>query len=97
MVIDMATGSIFGPKVWTAACVERSGGNTRIQDQFRSRLHRKILTRGVDRVPCLEEAEVNPKRGWAGLYEMTPDHHPFSARHLACQVFFWQTGLAVTV
>ena len=36
----------------------------------------KILTRGVDRLPCLEEAEVNPKRAWAGLYEMTPDHHP---------------------
>jgi sarcosine oxidase subunit beta len=27
-------------------------------------------------VPCLEQAEVNPKRAWAGLYEMTPDHHP---------------------
>ena len=36
----------------------------------------KVLTRGVDRLPCLEEAEVNPKRAWAGLYEMTPDHHP---------------------
>ena len=35
-----------------------------------------MLTRGVDRLPCLEEAEVNPKRAWAGLYEMTPDHHP---------------------
>jgi sarcosine oxidase subunit beta len=27
------------------------------------------------RVPCLAEAEVNPRRAWAGLYEMTPDHH----------------------
>jgi sarcosine oxidase subunit beta len=36
----------------------------------------KILTRGVSRLPVLEEAEVNPKRAWAGLYEMTPDHHP---------------------
>jgi len=23
----------------------------------------------------LAEAEVNPRRAWAGLYEMTPDHH----------------------
>jgi sarcosine oxidase subunit beta len=30
----------------------------------------------VDRVPCLESVEVNPKRAWAGLYEMTPDHYP---------------------
>lgn len=35
----------------------------------------KILTRAADRVPCLAEAEVNPRRAWAGLYEMTPDHH----------------------
>ena len=36
----------------------------------------KVLTRGVQRLPCLEEAQVNPRRAWAGLYEMTPDHHP---------------------
>jgi sarcosine oxidase subunit beta len=35
----------------------------------------KILTRAASRVPCLAEAEVNPRRAWAGLYEMTPDHH----------------------
>src|SRR6185295_16300460 len=35
----------------------------------------KILTRAADRVPRLAEAEVNPRRAWAGLYEMTPDHH----------------------
>jgi sarcosine oxidase subunit beta len=29
----------------------------------------------VQRVPCLENLQVNPARGWAGLYEMTPDHH----------------------
>jgi sarcosine oxidase, subunit beta len=32
--------------------------------------------RAVDRVPCFESLEVNPKRAWAGLYEMTPDHYP---------------------
>ena len=26
-------------------------------------------------MPVLSEAEVNPRRAWAGLYEMTPDHH----------------------
>jgi sarcosine oxidase subunit beta len=35
----------------------------------------KILTRAADRVPCLVDAAVNPRRAWAGLYEMTPDHH----------------------
>ena len=27
-------------------------------------------------MPVLAEAEVNPRRAWAGLYEMTPDRHP---------------------
>ncbi|HWN11258.1 MAG TPA: FAD-binding oxidoreductase [Pyrinomonadaceae bacterium] len=35
----------------------------------------KILTRAAARVPGLADAEVNPHRAWAGLYEMTPDHH----------------------
>jgi sarcosine oxidase subunit beta len=35
----------------------------------------KILTRAASRVHCLADAEVNPRRAWAGLYEMTPDHH----------------------
>jgi sarcosine oxidase subunit beta len=35
----------------------------------------KILTRAVHRVPAFEKLEVNPRRAWAGLYEMTPDHH----------------------
>jgi sarcosine oxidase subunit beta len=35
----------------------------------------KVLTRAADRVPCLADAAVNPRRSWAGLYEMTPDHH----------------------
>jgi sarcosine oxidase subunit beta len=35
----------------------------------------KILTRAVKRVPCFEDLQVNPARGWTGLYEMTPDHH----------------------
>ena len=35
-----------------------------------------MLTRAAGRVPCFENLAVNPKRAWAGLYEMTPDHHP---------------------
>jgi sarcosine oxidase, subunit beta len=36
----------------------------------------KILTRAANRVPVFEDLPVNPKRAWAGLYEMTLDHHP---------------------
>ena len=54
----------------------------------------KILTRGVDRLPCLEEAEVNPKRAWAGLYEMTPDHHPVLGPVKALPGFFLANGFS---
>lgn len=34
----------------------------------------KLIERAVLRIPCLEKAEI--LRGWAGLYETTPDCHP---------------------
>jgi len=77
MTVDMATGFHFRPEglgllmAWNDPS-EPPGFRTDFDPAFVE----KILTRGVGRVPCLEEAEVNPKRAWAGLYEMTPDHHP---------------------
>ncbi len=77
MVVDMSTGFHFRPEglgllmAWNDP-EETPGFKTTFDPSFVE----KILTRGVDRVPCLAEAEVNPKRAWAGLYEMTPDHHP---------------------
>jgi sarcosine oxidase, subunit beta len=35
----------------------------------------KILPQAVRRVPTFADAEVNPRRCWAGMYEVTPDHH----------------------
>jgi len=76
MVIDMATGFHYRPEglgilmAWNDAD-EKPGFNTNFDPAFIE----KILTRGVKRLPCLEEAEVNPRRAWAGLYSMTPDHH----------------------
>lgn len=77
MVVDMTTGFHFRPEALGLLMAwndpeETPGFKTNFDPAFVE----KILTRGVDRVPCLEHAEVNPKRAWAGLYEMTPDHHP---------------------
>jgi sarcosine oxidase subunit beta len=77
MVIDMPTGFHFRPEglgllmAW-ADPEEKPGFNTTFDRAFVE----KVLTRGVTRVPVLEEVAVNPSRAWAGLYEMTPDHHP---------------------
>ncbi len=77
MTVDMATGFHFRPEGLGLLMAWNDPDETPgFKTDFDPAFVEKILTRGVSRVPCLEEAEVNPKRAWAGLYEMTPDHHP---------------------
>ncbi|HEX3322777.1 MAG TPA: FAD-binding oxidoreductase [Terriglobales bacterium] len=77
MIIDMSNGFHFRPEsrgflfAWNDP-EETPGFKTDFEPSFIE----KILTRAADRVPCFENVAVNPKRAWAGLYEMTPDHHP---------------------
>ena len=76
MVIDMTNGFHFRPEslgfllAWNDPA-ETSSFNTNFEPSFIE----KILERAADRVPCFENLAINPKRAWAGLYEMTPDHH----------------------
>jgi sarcosine oxidase subunit beta len=76
MIIDMSSGFHFRREgkgillAWNDP-EETPGFKTEFDPGFVE----KILTRAANRVPRLAEAEVNPRRGWAGLYEMTPDHH----------------------
>ncbi len=76
MVIDMSTGFHFRREgkgillAWNDP--EETPG---FKTDFDSSFIEKILTHAASRVPVLAEAEVNPRRAWAGLYEMTPDHH----------------------
>jgi sarcosine oxidase subunit beta len=77
MIIDMSNGFHFRPEAlgfllaWNDP-EETPGYKTDFEPSFIE----KILTRAADRVPIFENLAVNPKRAWAGLYEMTPDHHP---------------------
>jgi sarcosine oxidase subunit beta len=76
MVIDMSTGFHFRPEgrgfllAWNDP-EETPGYKTDFEPGFIE----KILMHAADRVPAFENLPVNPKRAWAGLYEMTPDHH----------------------
>ena len=76
MVIDMSTGFHFRREgkgillAWNDP-EETAGFKTDFDPSFVE----KILTHAASRVPVLAEAGVNPRRAWAGLYEMTPDHH----------------------
>jgi sarcosine oxidase subunit beta len=76
MVIDMSTGFHFRREgkgillAWNDP--EETPG---FKTEFETSFIEKILTHAASRVPVLAEAAVNPRRAWAGLYEMTPDHH----------------------
>lgn len=76
MVIDMTTGFHFRREgqgillAWNDP--EETVG---LKTEFDPSFVEKILTRAASRVPVLADAQVNASRAWAGLYEMTPDHH----------------------
>ncbi len=95
MVIDLASGFHFRPEglglllAW-ADPDERPSFNTNFDRTFVE----KILTRGVPRVPVLEEVAVNPSRAWAGLYEMTPDHHPVLGAAPGVNGFYFASGFS---
>jgi sarcosine oxidase subunit beta len=76
MIIDMTNGFHFRPEslgfllAWNDP-EEMPGFKTDFEPTFIE----KVLTRAAERVPVFENLAVNPKRAWAGLYEVTPDHH----------------------
>ena len=95
MIIDMSNGFHFRPEsrgfllAWNDP-EETPGYKT----DFESSFIEKILTRAADRVPVFENVAVNPKRAWAGLYEMTPDHHPILGESPDVPGFFFANGFS---
>ena len=95
MIVDMSNGFHFRPEArgfllaWNDP-EETPGYKTEFEPAFIE----KILTRAADRVPMFETLEVNPKKAWAGLYEMTPDHHPILGESPEAPGFFFANGFS---
>jgi len=95
MVVDMSTGFHFRPEgagillAWNDS-TETPGYKTSFDPGFIE----KILTHAVERLPGLEEVPVNPRRAWAGLYEMTPDHYPVLGPDPRVKGFFYANGFS---
>ena len=95
MIVDMSNGFHFRPEArgfllaWNDP--EETPG---CKMDFEPTFIEKILTRAADRVPAFENLEVNPKRAWAGLYEMTPDHHPVLGESPEVPGFFFANGFS---
>jgi sarcosine oxidase subunit beta len=95
MIVDMSNGFHFRPEglgfllAWNDP-EETPGFRTDFDPAFVE----KILTRAANRVPVFENLAVNPKRAWAGLYEMTPDHHPILGPAPGVSGFFLANGFS---
>ena len=95
MIVDMSNGFHFRPEArgfllaWNDP-EETPGYKTNFEPSFVE----KILTRAADRVPCFANLPVNPKRAWAGLYGMTPDHHPILGEASGVRGFFLANGFS---
>lgn len=95
MIIDMSTGFHFRPEgrgfllAWNDP-EETPGYKTDFEPSFIE----KILMHAASRVPVFENLPVNPRRAWAGLYEMTPDHHCILGPIAAVPGFFLANGFS---
>ena len=95
MIIDMSNGFHFRPEslgfllAWNDP--EETPG---YKIDFEPAFVEKILIRAANRVPIFENLAVNPKRAWAGLYEMTPDHHPILGPVPEVPGFFLANGFS---
>ncbi len=76
MMIDMTTGWHFrqeglGVLMAWAGSDQQPG----FRADFDPAFIEQILTHAAARVPDFANLSVNPRRCWAGLYSMSPDHH----------------------
>jgi sarcosine oxidase subunit beta len=95
MIIDMSNGFHFRPEALGFLLAWNDPEETPgFKTDFEPAFIEKILTRAADRVPIFENLAVNPKRAWAGLYEMTPDHHPILGAVREVPGFFLANGFS---
>ncbi|MBV9610297.1 MAG: FAD-binding oxidoreductase [Acidobacteria bacterium] len=95
MIIDMSNGFHFRPEALGFLLAWNDPEETPgFKSDFDPTFIEKILVRAADRVPCFENLAVNPKRAWAGLYEMTPDHHPILGPVEEVRGFFCANGFS---
>jgi len=93
MMVDNGTGLYMHPEsggllMGMARRDEPPAYRTDVDEEFVM----EIVGAAVDRMPALEVAEVNA--AWAGLYEVTPDHHPIITAHQEVGGFYTCAGFS---
>lgn len=93
LTIDFSTSFYFhrearGLLMGMAEPDEPPGFNQRLDPDWIERL----ATRAIDRVPALSDAGI--AGGWAGLYEVTPDHNALIGEATGINRFIYATGFS---
>lgn len=93
MMVDNGTGLYMHPEsggllMGMAKKDEPPAYRTDVDEEFVM----EIVSAAVDRMPALEVAEINA--AWAGLYEVTPDHHPIITAHPEVGGFYTCAGFS---
>jgi sarcosine oxidase subunit beta len=95
MVIDMSSGFHFRPEGDSFLLAWPDDEETHgFRTDFDYGFIEKILTRAVNRVPVFADANVNPSRCWAGMYEVTPDHHAIIGRAPGLDGLYFANGFS---
>jgi len=95
MMIDMTTGWHFRQEglgilmAWAGPDQQPGFGA-----DFDPAFIESILTHAASRVPDFANLAVNPRRCWAGLYEMSPDHHAILGPVPEVSGFFYANGFS---
>jgi sarcosine oxidase, subunit beta len=95
MMIDMSTGWHFrqeglGVLMAWAGSDQQPGFRTDFDPAFIE----QILIHAADRVPDFANLAVNPRRCWAGLYTMSPDHHAILGPAPEVRGFYFANGFS---
>lgn len=95
MIIDMSTGWHFRQEglglIMAWADPDQQPG---FRTDFDPTFIEKILTYAADRVPSFADLAVNPRRCWAGMYEMSPDHHSILGPAPGLRGLFFANGFS---
>jgi sarcosine oxidase, subunit beta len=95
MIIDMSTGWHFRQEglglLMAWADPDQEPG---FRADFDPAFIEKILTHAAARVPDFANLAVNPRRCWAGLYEMSPDHHAILGPAPEVRGFYFANGFS---
>ena len=74
--------------VWPTPGDPRDPESTAVEQDWLEQVREKA----AERVPALTGMPVDPARSWAGLYEMSPDHHSLLGRAPECDNLYLCNG-----